>query len=84
MIHVLRPSKYKNSCELCDKIIYKGKKVILTVNKSFVIHEEVIYVFHEKYDIPTIGKLSFHLDHVRIIGSMEFARTRNDCFQANA
>ena len=34
----------------------------------------------EKYYITTIEKLSFNLDHVRIIGSMECGKTRNDCF----
>ena len=38
----------------------------------------------EKYYITTIEKLSFNLDHVRIIGSMECGKTRNDCFRANA
>ena len=40
--------------------------------------------FHEKYYIPTIEELSSHLDSVSIIGSMEFGKTRNDCFGGNA
>ena len=47
----------------------------------FVPHEEVI---DEKYYIPTIEKVSFHLGHVRILGSMEYGNTRNDCFHDNA
>ena len=43
-----------------------------------VLHEKVIHVFHEKYYIPKIEKLSFHLAHVRILCSMEFGNTRND------
>ena len=50
----------------------------------FVLHEEVIYVFYEFFYIPTTGKLSFHLAHVRILGSMKFGKTRNGCFHANA
>ena len=30
-------------------------------NKCFVLHEEVIYDFHEKYYIPTIEKCHFIL-----------------------
>ena len=45
--------------------------------KCFVIHEEVIDIFHDKMYIPTIEKLSFHIAHVRIIGSMEYGNTIN-------
>ena len=34
--------------------------------------------------IPTIEKLSFNLVRVRILGSMEYGKTRNDCFNDNA
>ena len=43
-----------------------------------------MYVFHNKYYIPTIGKFSFQLSHVRILGSMECGNTRNDSFQVNS
>ena len=33
---------------------------------------------------PTIEKLSFHIDHVGIICSMECGNTKNDCFRANS
>ena len=39
-------------------------------NNLFVLHEEVIDVFHEKNYIPTIEKVSFHLDDVGILVSM--------------
>ena len=39
---------------------------------------------HDKFYIPTIEKLSFHLAHVRIIGSMECGKTINDFFHNNA
>ena len=45
-IHILRPFKYKNVCELCDNIIDKKMKGRLLVKKCFVLHEEVIDVFH--------------------------------------
>ena len=51
--------------------------------KYFVLHEEVIDVVHTNIYIPTIEKLSFNLVHVRIIGSMECGKTRND-FHDNA
>ena len=41
-------------CELCDIIPDKDKKGRITVNKCFVLHEEVIGVFHKKCYIPTI------------------------------
>ena len=70
--------------ELCDIILDKEKKGKIIVNKCFGLHEEVIDVFHEKLYIPTIERLSFNLDNIRIIGSMECGKTRNDCFRANA
>ena len=53
-IRGLIPFKYKNTCELCDNILDKYKKGRLTVKKCFVLHEEAIEVFHEKYYSPTI------------------------------
>ena len=53
------------------------------MKKFSVIYEEVIYVFHEKNYSPTIEKLSFYLAHVRILGSMECGKTRNDCLHDN-
>ena len=50
----------------------------------FVLHQEVMDVFHEKYYIPTIEKLTFHLDHVSNIGSMECGKTRNYFLHDNA
>ena len=47
------------------------------VKKCFVLHKEVIGVFYEKFYIPTIEKLSFHLANIRILGSMECGKTRN-------
>ena len=54
------------------------------VKKCFVLHEEVIDAFHEKYYIPTIEFSLFHLDQARILSSMECGKTINDCFRANA
>ena len=76
-IHRLRPFKYKNTCELCDIIQDKYKRVRMISKKCFVLHEEVIYVFHEKNYIPTIEKLSFNLAHVSILGSTECGKTSN-------
>ena len=50
------------------------------MKKCFVLRKEVIDVFHEKYYIPIIEKLLFHLAHVRILGAMECGNFRNDCF----
>ena len=70
MIHVLRPLKYNNMYDLCDNILDKYKRERIMVKKCYVLHEEVIDVFHEKFYIPKIEKLSFHIAHVRIIGYM--------------
>ena len=70
-------------CGFCDIIPDKDTKGRIMVKKCFVLHEEVIDVFHEKI-ITTIEKLSFHLAHVRIIGSMEYEKTINYCLRANA
>ena len=53
-IHSLRPFKYKNTCELCDNMLDKDKKGRLMVKNFF---EEVIDVFHEKYNIAGIEQL---------------------------
>ena len=47
--------------------------------KCFVIHKEVIDVFHNQFYIPK-RYFSFHLVHVRLLGSMEHGKTRNNCF----
>ena len=83
MIHGLRQFKLKNICNLCDIISDKDKKDRIMEKICFVFHEEVIDVFHQK-KIPTIEKLSFHLAHVMILGSMEYGKIRNDCLCANA
>ena len=62
----------------------KDKRGIIMSNNCFVLHEEVIYVFHEKNYIPTIEKRSFNLVHVRILGSVECGKSKNDCFHDNA
>ena len=52
LIHGLRPFKYNNMCELCDIITYKYKKGRIMVRKCFVLHEEVIDLFHEFFIFP--------------------------------
>ena len=64
---------------MCDHIQDKDKCGRLVVKKYFVLHEEVIDFFHDKIYIPTIEKLSFDLDHARILGSMERGKTRIYC-----
>ena len=54
------------------------------VKKCFVYSKEVIDVLHEIFYIPTIGKLSFHLDHVRILGSMECGNAKKYFPHVNA
>ena len=83
-INGLRPFKYNNICELCDIIPDKYKKSIIMLKKYFVLHEEVIDVLHEMFYTLTIENVSFHIAHVRILGSMECGKTRNYCFRANA
>ena len=60
LIHGLIPFKHKNICEFCDIIPDKYKKGRIMAKKYFVLHEEVIDVFHEK-NISTIGKNHFIL-----------------------
>ena len=76
-IHILRPFKYNDMCELCDTIMDKDKKGRIMVKKSFDLYKGVIDVFIEFY-ILTMEKISFHLAHVRISGSMECGRTRSN------
>ena len=79
-IHGFIPFKCKNMFELCDIILEKDKRGIIMAKKCFVFHEEDIYVFHRKFYIPKIENLSFNLDHVRILGSMECGNTRKDFY----
>ena len=53
-IHGLKPFKYKNTCDLCDNILEKYKRGRIIMKKYFALREEVIYVFHDKFYIPTI------------------------------
>ena len=39
LIRGLITFKYKNTCDLCDNILDKDKKVILMAKKCLVIHE---------------------------------------------
>ena len=66
-IHSLRLFEYMNMCELYDNILDKYNRGILMVKKVFVLHEGVIDLFHEKYRIPTIEKLLFHIAHISIL-----------------
>ena len=61
----------------------KDKRGRIMANNCFVLHKEVIDVFHEKKYIPTIEKRSFHLVHDRILGSVECGKFRNYCFHEN-
>ena len=83
MIQGLRPFKYKNKCDLCGNLQDKDKREKIIAKKCFVLHEEDIDEFHEFCYIPIIEEQSFHIDHVRILGSMEYGKTRNDCFHDN-
>ena len=49
------------SGELCDIILDKGKIVIIMAKKCYFLHEQVLYVFHEKIYIPTIENCHFLL-----------------------
>ena len=80
-IYRLRPFKHNNTCDLCDKIIDKDKRGI--IKAKMFLYEEIIDFFDEFFYIPTIEKLSFHLAHVRIIGSIECGKTINYCFHDN-
>ena len=83
LIHIFRPFKYNNTCELCDNIQNKYKIGIIMENKIFVLHEEVIDLFHRIKKIQN-RKISFHLAHVRILGSMECVKIRKVFFHDNA
>ena len=58
-INGLRQFKHKQICELCDNIQDKDKRGIITANKCFFPHEEVIGVFHDFLNIPTIENCHF-------------------------
>ena len=58
---VYQTFKYNSTCESCDKIQYKDKKSRITAKACFVLHEEVIDVFHEMFYITTIEKYRFIL-----------------------
>ena len=51
--------------------------------EKFFLHGEVIDSFHSIFCITIIEKSSFHIDHVRIFGSVECGKTRCDYFQDN-
>ena len=53
--------KYKNTCGLCEITQDKERIDKIQAKKSFVIHEEVIDIFHDKLYIFIIEKISFYL-----------------------
>ena len=57
------------------------KRGNIKAEKSSVIPEEVIDPFHKNVYITMVGKLSFHLEHVRILGSLECGKTRCGSFK---
>ena len=77
LIHRLKSFKYKNKCYICENIIDKDKRVIITTERCFVHNEEVLDAFNDFFYILTIEKLSFHIYCVRILGSIEYEKTRN-------
>ena len=52
LIHILIPFKHNNMCELCDIVPERDKRGRIMVKKCFVLHEEVIDVFHEIFIFP--------------------------------
>ena len=60
-VHILRPFKYNNTCQLCKNILEKYKRGRIMANNVFVLREEVINVFHDKIYIPTIENCYFIL-----------------------
>ena len=52
LIHILITFKYRNTSELCGNIEDKYKIERIMVKKIFVIHKEVIDVFHETFTFP--------------------------------
>ena len=50
------------------------------MKKCFALHEEVIDIFHNKFYIPTLEYLSFHLSNAYFFGSMQCGKTRNEYF----
>ena len=58
-IHGLIPFKYKNICELFYITQDKDKTGEMMVNIVFVCHEEIIDIFHNFFNIPTIEKYRF-------------------------
>ena len=48
LLHGLIPFKYKSTCEFCDNIQEKDIRENIMVKKCFVLHKEIISVFHEK------------------------------------
>ena len=69
LIHGLIPFKYKNTCDLCDNIPDKYKKGRLMVNKVLFIVRKLYMSFMKKLHSHN-RKMSFHIDHVRILCSI--------------
>ena len=83
-IYGLRQFKYNNIRKLCDLTQDKYKIREIIVKKSFVLCEEFIDVFHNKFYIPTIEQLSSYIFYVSIIGSVSCGKTRNHSFYENS
>ena len=79
-MHELRPFQYNNTCNLCSNIQDIRIEKQLWKSNVFLLTRKLSMSFMKLFHIPTIEKLSFHIAHVRILGLMEYRKTRNDFF----
>ena len=54
------------------------------LEETIGLYEKVIDIFHNKFYIITIEIFSFHLAHLRIIGSIEYGIHQNYYFRVNS
>ena len=75
------PTGRKENCLLCLHDPYSLQPTNLYTRKDIVIMEISISYFHTSFYIPEIQRLSFHLPHVRILGTHYCVNTRREAFK---
>ena len=66
------------TCDLFEKIQEKENRGKIQMNKSVQLFKKSWPFFHYTFYTPTIEKLSFHIAHVIILGSLECGNTKCD------
>ena len=82
LTHGTQPIRYGKKFSQCNKLKSYDEIVNIYKNKGLVSIEIPIHKFTKDYYIPAQEKLTFHLDHLQILGNNECGATRKDAIKS--